>query len=203
MMRRTLLLGGLAVAAGAGWALTQGIFATGDVAMTYEDFRTRAMADLAHDADDLISFTPATTPFFQEIRSTAPAYLPLMMRLVDDPTVPVAVKFGASAAMLDLPVVDLTAYLAHLLDAAPQQPGLIDDGRGGGDEPLSQLLVSGAGAGGRLGAGRLCQPPARGRRVAASVGSARPSGLGAGRRHTAARSVRKPVKSDVRACSIR
>ena len=126
MMRRTLLLGGLAVAAGAGWVLTQGIFATGDVAMTYEDFRTRAMADLAHDADDLISFTPATTPFFQEIRSTAPAYLPLMMRLVDDPTVPVAVKFGASAAMLDLPVVDLTAYLAHLLDAAPQQPGLID-----------------------------------------------------------------------------
>ena len=122
MMRRTLLLGGVAVAAGAGWALTQGIFATGDVAMTYEDFRTRAMADLAHDADDLISFTPATTPFFQEIRSTALAYLPLMMRLVDDPTVPVAVKFGASAAMLDLPVVDLTAYLAHLVDYANRPP---------------------------------------------------------------------------------
>lgn len=125
-MRRTLLLGGLAVAAGAGWALTQGIFATGDVAMTYEDFRTRAMTDLAHEADDLITFTPATKPFFQGIRSAAPAYLPLMMRLVDDQTVPVAVKFGASAAMLDLPVVDLTAYLSHRVDAAQHQPGLID-----------------------------------------------------------------------------
>ena len=126
MMRRTLLLGGLAVVAGTGWALLQGIFATKDVAMTYEDFRTRAMADLAHEADDLITFTPATKPFFQDVRSNAPAYLPLMMRLVDDPTVPVAVKFGASAAMLDLPVVDLTAYLAHLLEAAQHQPGLID-----------------------------------------------------------------------------
>lgn len=126
MMRRTLLLGGLAVAAAAGWALTQGIFATGDVAMTYEDFRSRAMAELAHEADDLITFTPATKPFFQEIRSAAPAYLPLMMRLMDDPTVPAAVKFGASAAMLDLPVVDLTAYLSHLVDASPHQPGLID-----------------------------------------------------------------------------
>ena len=126
MMRRALLLGGVAVAAGAGWALTQGFFATGEVAMTYEDFRTRAIADLAHDADDLISFTPATTPFFQEMRSAAPAYLPLMLRLVDDPTVPVAVKFGASAAMLDLPVVDLAEYLSRLVDAARSQPGLID-----------------------------------------------------------------------------
>ena len=125
MMRRAFLLGGLAVAAGAGWALTQGIFATGDVAMTYEEFRTLAMSGLAHEADDLISFTPAAQPFFQEIRTAAPAYLPLMMRLVDDPTVPLAVKFGASAAMLDLPVVDLTAYMSHLVEAAPDQPGLI------------------------------------------------------------------------------
>lgn len=125
-MRRTLLHGGLAVAAGAGWALTQGIFATGDVAMTYEDFRTRAMTDLAHEADDLITFTPATKPFFQEILSAAPAYLLLVMRLVDDQTVPVAVKFGASAAMLDLPVVDPTAYLSHRVDAVQHQPGLID-----------------------------------------------------------------------------
>ena len=126
MMRRALLLGGVAVAAGAGWAFTQRMFDTKEVSMTYEEFRTRAMAELAHEPDDLINFTPAAQPFFQDIRSAAPAYLPLMMRLVDDPTVPVAVKFGASAAMLDLPVVDLTEYLSRLLDAARSQPGLIN-----------------------------------------------------------------------------
>lgn len=96
------------------------------VDLDYETFRRRAEAELGHPPEDMIVFGPADAPLFQQMRQAPAAYLPLMRQLIADPAVSVAAKFGASGAMLDLPVTDLAAYLDQILDAAVTQSGLID-----------------------------------------------------------------------------
>lgn len=126
MKRRLVLAAGLAVLAGAGgiWTLTRRDGMSVD--LSYDTFRSRAEAELSHPPDDMIVFGPADQPLFQQMRKTPAAYMPLMSRLIADPAVSVAAKFGASGAMLDLPVTDLADYLGQILDASAAQPGLIE-----------------------------------------------------------------------------
>jgi hypothetical protein len=123
MKRRLFLVAGLAMLTG-GIRSVAGQDAT-PADLAYDAFRTRAEAELSHPPDDMIVFGPAEQPLFQQIRQAPAEYLPLMTRLIADPGVPVAAKFGSSGAMLDLPLAELAAYLEQILDAAQTQPDLI------------------------------------------------------------------------------
>ena len=127
-MKRTLLattIAGVLIALiGTLWIITRD-HSIGLVEMEYTEFKKRAKQHLISYHPD-VDFPPPSTEFFQEMRQDPSGWSLLVRQIVADPDVPIGVKHGASAALLDLPPDQLAEFLEFLLTLAYSDPEHMD-----------------------------------------------------------------------------